>query len=133
MEIDAAREEYQKKVLKAKKIIDRMNKGKKIIEEKINNSEINSAFEGMRLYSALSIQLFQTLEECTLLHEHLAFGKKILLKRTGEAVNVKEMFAQAGEKVEISPWELNSLQVLERIFGEDLKNIVEFADTPSNE
>ena len=131
MEIDAAREEYQQKVLKAKDLINRMNKGKQIIEDKLKKNEVNSALKAIRLYFEISSELFNILEECTLLHEHYSFGKKILLKRSGDAVNVKEMFAAAGDKVEVSPWELESLQILEKVFGEGIKELVEFTDTPS--
>ena len=130
MKMQAVLNDYKKTIMEAKKLLGRMHEGEKFIRHAINEKSVTSAFDGVKLYNEISKELYAKLEECLFIHEYLATGRTVLIKRTGEGVNMGS-FLDKGT-IEVDPWTLQSMLALKEVFGEDFQNIVTFEELKEN-
>ena len=125
MKIPVAAEEERKRIAESRELLTRLHKGEQIIAKAYNEKSVALAFEAIRLYGTISKKLFTLLEESLMLNEYLSSGRTIMVKRTGQAINIGTWCE--GE-MEIDPWTLQSLNMLKNVFGDDFNNFIEFKE-----
>jgi hypothetical protein len=117
-------DEMQTTLTEGKKLIARLDKGQKIIQESIQTGSVNRAFEAIRLYNKLAIQLNDNLENALFIHEQIATGRSTVINRGGYPVNASTY--RNDQYMMVDLWTLNSLKQLRDFFGEEYVEFVEF-------
>lgn len=116
--------DYQGSVRKAKEILNRLKKGKDMLDSAVKDNNFVEAQKIIRHWSKVADEAFMEIEIATLLHQHILTGNTVLIKPNGKIVKVEEI-AKTTDAIEMDPWLLISMEKLKNVFGEDLHDVLE--------
>lgn len=129
MKVPPGTTEYQDSIQKAKTLLTRLTKGSGMLKEAIDQNQFLQAQQIIRNWEKLSNEALVQLEIATLLHQHMLTGNQVLLKSDGRNLIKVEDLADMNA-VHLDPWTLLSMEKLVSVFGESVKDIIEFQQDP---
>lgn len=109
--------EMQDKLMKAKALIQRLDKGQKIIQDHAYHGSVQKAAEGARLFSQVANELNDLLEDALFIHEQLTTGKTTVISRKGKPANSSPY--RSDDIVVVDAFTLRSLREIKEMFGEE--------------
>ncbi|MGE7305862.1 hypothetical protein AAXE64_27305 [Priestia megaterium] len=116
--------DYEKNIRSSKEKLAKLAKGKKMIQDAVRKEEILKATGWLELWLQYANEVFQHMETTTIIHQQLLTKKNVLMDTNGQFV--KDTDVMNTETIEVDPWTLIMMEKLVTVFGEEIKEDIEF-------
>lgn len=118
--------EMEESLMKSRALLQRLEKGEKLLKQAVEGREISKAVELTRLFNEVALEVNDLLENAHFMHETLTTGKTTVLNRQGRPATTIKFSPHEHRIVDL--WTLQSVKRLKEVFGEE--NIVDFEVVP---
>lgn len=126
VEIPRAVFEMEESLARAKNILQRLDKGQKMLKDSVENGSMPRSVDLGILFNKLALEALNELENASFMHEYLTSGRTTVLDRSGRPATAIKFKPDEHRVVDL--WTLKSMRILKDVFGEE--NLVDFEIVP---